>query len=226
MKRFRYIFLGTSLCLSLFACSDNEEPKEVEQPAEAIESSLPVDANAQEYKSWEDYYSEEGIQLDMNGFIPTDTVATEMYKRKAKLDKAFYDNYGKLITYNQDSSLFIDPLSYSLIVEKVNGKLTARNAGPDHEVAIVNPETKERTRLLFCGTTCEIQSAYWHNNDMVAIMGLTSENNPDAYTPVIWFVNINNGAMVPYYYNKEIDIEQADKHLQAQLKKKGIDYIN
>ncbi|MCB0699699.1 MAG: hypothetical protein H6551_10970 [Chitinophagales bacterium] len=210
--------------LLLAACTDEE--KQPDSKAEGTMDAIVLDSDNTAYLSWDEYYSKNDIHFSIDSFIANDTINAELLIRSVDLSDDFYNLYGRLIEYNDDSSKFIDPFSYSLIMENENGKLIARGGEVDHEVTVVDIKTKTSTRLLFCGPSCEIQKAFWYNENIVGIMGLTSEYSDEYFTPVIWFVNIKNGLMIPYYYNSTVSLEETEDYLEKYLNSKGIEYEN
>jgi hypothetical protein len=53
-------------------------------------------------------------------------------------------------------------------------------------------------------------------------MGMMAEYADEYYTPVIWFVNINTGVTIPYYYHSGISIVNAHDYMKRHMKTKGI----
>lgn len=221
MNRHFNILLLLVWVVLFFACTNNDE-KQTASDVEAQADSIFLDLENDVYKSWDDYYSADDIHFAIDSFLKDDTIKGELHTRSADIDEDFYRHYGTLIEYNKDSTLFLDPYSYSLIIERQNGKLIARGGEIDHEVSVVNIAQNTRTRLLFCGPSCEIQKVFWHSDHIVAIMGLTSEYADEYYTPVIWFVNINNGLTIPFHYNSNVSIAETHDYLGKHLKEKGV----
>ena len=53
-------------------------------------------------------------------------------------------------------------------------------------------------------------------------MGLSSEYSDEYFTPVVWFVNIHNGITIPYYYNSQLSIVEAEDYMKTILQRKGV----
>jgi hypothetical protein len=177
------------------------------------------------YAEWKDFYEEMYGSINLKNFSDYSTATSELNTTKAELPKDFFKKYGPLLVYSKDSSRFIDLFSYGYIIEpNKEGKLVARRGEPDQEVSIVNPKSDMRTRVLFCGTACSIESGTWINNDVVALYGLTSENGDDIYTPVIWFINTATGAITTYYYHESSELPTV-AYLEKLMNKKGIELI-
>lgn len=212
--------------ITLAACTDDsEEQKPVKvDTADLNKDSVFLDSSEPAFSNWQEHYKIDDISFSLDSFMLSDTVSAQLYSTTADLSPEYFDLYGKLLVYNDDSSLFIDPFSYSLIIEKdKGGKLYAREGEVDNEVAIINPKTNTRTRLLFCGPSCQVQKVFWYNDDVVCIMGLSSEYTDEYFTPMVWFVNIHNGMTIPYEYSSNVNISEAYDYLKKFVESKGIE---
>lgn len=226
MYRYKYsicniVFLA-SLLIFISACTENDEKQAMTNIDDASADSIFINPENDAYSSWDNYYRHNNISFSMDSFMRADTIISDLLIRSAELDKDFYEQFSSLIVYNEDSTLFLDAYSYSMIVEKKDGKLYARGGEVDNEVSVVNPDSKTRTRIFFCGPSCIIQKVFWHNKNIAGIMGLTSEDSDEYYTPVVWFVNVNNGVTIPYYYNNNISLAEVQNYQEEYLKSKGI----
>lgn len=93
--------------------------------------------------------------------------------------------------FSPDSSYFIDLDRYSLMLERDSlGQLTSNGSEVDTETALIDIKGKRRIRLLFGGTDCRPEEAYWVKTDFVYILGFTKNNKMDY--PTIWTFEINN----------------------------------
>ncbi len=229
MRGANYISFFLCLFTLVFveSCTEEEPTEDVAIINVDTTNTISLNVNDDIYKSWDEFYSKEDISFSIDSFRLTDTISGELYTTTANLSDTFFKHYERLITYNKDSSKFIDPLSYSLIIEAdKNGKLTARGGEVDHEVSVVDIAKKTKTRLLFCGPSCEIQKAFWYNDHIVGIMGLSSEYSDEYFTPMIWFVNINNGITIPYEYHSSISIADASNFVKDYVESKGIEMVD
>jgi len=99
--------------------------------------------------------------------------------------------FNDFFVFSPDSSHFIDLDSYSIMLEKDSlGQLISNGSEVDTETALIDIKGKRRIRVLFCGTDCRPEEAYWIKNDLVYILGFTKNNKMDY--PTIWTFEINN----------------------------------
>ena len=211
-----------ALAVLLSACTDDDN----QQPVDAAIDNpdhIVLRADSEAFASWEEFYSKDDISFSIDSFRKTDTVNGELFSRKFIPDDSFYACFGKLLVYNSDSSMFIDAYSTSWIVEAgKDGLLHAREGEVDQEVTVVNTKTNMRTRLLFCGPACQVQKAFWYNDQVVGIMGLMAEYADEYYTPTIWFVNINTGTTIPYQYHSSVSIIYGQDYMKRHMESKGV----
>ena len=210
------------LILGMAACGgcDDKQATEVQKP---VTDTISLKNNSEVYAAWDELYSAEDPAFSIDSFIKDDTAKNELFLSDFTPTDSFYLRFGSLLVYNPDSSMFIDAYSTSWIIEPGNGgKLYAREGEVDNEVSIVNTKTNKRIRLLYCGPSCQFQKAFWYNDEIVGVMGMMAEYADEYYTPVIWFVNINTGVTIPYYYHSGISIVNAHDYMKRHMKTKGI----
>jgi hypothetical protein len=172
---------------------------------------------------WEGYYASKHPSFSLSKFNETNAYQTEITTRTVTLSKQYYDNYGRLLEYNKDSSRFLDIFSYGWIIEKgKDGGLVAREGEPDKEAAVVDPKTGKRSRLLFCGPACSFEKAVWIDEATVAIMGLTDEEGDGSYVPAVWIINTMNGNSTMYEYGDQMQHIHPGDYTRVWLVKKGI----
>lgn len=211
-----------AIVITLPACNDDDTGTQDTIPV-VDTTKIVLDTNEDVYASWDDFYSKDDIAFSLDSFMKSDTLNGELYIQSFEPDKDYYTNYGPLLVYNYDSSMFIDAYSTAWIIEAdKEGQLYAREGEVDQEVTVIDTHKHVKTRLLFCGPSCIIQKAFWYSKDIVGIMGLMSEYTDEYYTPTIWFVNINNGVTIPYQYHSSISITQADDYMVRYLESRGI----
>jgi hypothetical protein len=114
--------------------------------------------------------------------------------RNIELHKEFF-------IYLPDSSKYIDLDSYSLILEKSNGKLKSLGSEPDTEVAVVNLKDSTRTRILFCGPACIPEEALWDEENNVYVLGLSDETGKE-YLPFIHIYDLSKRSVLRLYTKK------------------------
>lgn len=217
-----YSITALAIALTLTACTDEKEKPVENLPVKVVDTiGIQHDNNA--FVSWEEFYKNNDVTFSLDSFMKTDTVKGELLTVSYVAPDTFYQQFGNLIVYNQDSTQFIDAYSTAWISEKgADGKYHMRESDPDQEVVIVNLKNKIKTRILYCGPGCQVQKTFWYNENVVGIMGVITEYADEYYTPVIWFVNIHNGITIPYYYNSTVSILDASDFLKRHLESKGV----
>jgi hypothetical protein len=125
-----------------------------------------------------------------------------------KLDESFLRNYGSLIRYSPDSSMFIDLDSYNIDISRNSkGQLVGKEIGPDSEVSLVDLNTKERRRLVFLGPDGSIDEGGWLDKETIVLAGM--QDNADAgKTAVIWKYHIPTNTFFMYELPVSADIKQ------------------
>lgn len=222
LLKIRGLFFAGLLVIALGCDDDTEDaPIEVkdEQPTE-----IRIDPGDEHIMGWNEFYSKEDLSFSLDSFDKADTIKGELFTQHFAPGDSFYQHYGRLISYNDDSSMFIDPYSGSWIVEiRDDGMPYAREGEIEQEVAVVDVAKQTRTRLLFCGPSCIIQRAYWYSDNIVCIMGLMAEYTDEYYTPTMWFVNINNGLTIPYqYHSSSVSIMHGNEYTAKYMQSKGV----
>lgn len=219
----RKLLAITSILLLAAACTGDKNQPVSADNKDSVNAEINLKEHAELYTSWDEYYSKYDLSFSLDSFMKSDTVAGELHIRSYIPTDSFYRLFGGLITYNSDSSKFIDAYSTSWIIEAdSDGKLHGREGEPDQEVCVIDLKKNTRTRLLFCGPGCQVQKVFWYNEDVVGIMGLMSDYADEYYTPVIWFVNISNGLTIPYEYNSTISIIHAEDYMKKVMERSGI----
>lgn len=221
--RFSIYSVLFAITLAIFSCNDDKEPAEVTIVDAPVDSLVSLNASDRVYISWDEFYKKNDITFSLDSFLKADTITGELYTISYTPSPEYFENFGNLLVYNEDSSKFIDAFSSSWIIEKgTDGKLHAREGEIDQEVTIVNKKEKIRTRLFFCGPGCMVQKVFWYNEDVVGIMGLMAEYADEYYTPTIWFVNIHNGITIPYQYSSSVSIVHANDYIDNYIESRGI----
>jgi len=208
---------------TLLAACDGDEAEKQPVVVEDTLSNMLLQSDSEVYATWDEFYRQDDLTFAIDSFMKVDTVNGQLFTQSFKPDADYFKRFGKLLVYNADSSIFIDAYSTTWIVEPdAKGTLYAREGEVDQEVAIVNTKTNVRTRLLFCGPSCQVQKAFWYSDDIVGIMGLMGEYADEYYTPTIWFVNIHNGVTIPYEYHSSVSLVHAHDFMKKHMESKGV----
>jgi hypothetical protein len=124
-------------------------------------------------------------------------------------DKLYYEEYGRLLKYSPDSSLFVDIDSYNIEIQKdKSGRLIPIEKGPDTEVSLINLGNNEKTQLLFIGPGNGVEEAVWIDNNNLLLIGY-HETGAKLKTPTIWRYHVPTKTFHIY--------ESSDHSIAAQL---------
>lgn len=175
------------------------------------------------HDEWQKIYTEQDKTFSLDSFNYVSQYSDEFIYSSAKINNDFYKKYGSLIVYNKDKTKFIDPFSYYLTITiDQEGHLHRGGTEADQEIAVVDIKTKKRYRIFFCGTPCFVSKVVWVTDDKIALMGITTEEEDDNYTPTVWLIDLKKGTTTEYNYNKQIKDINPDVLLDNILQQKGI----
>tara|TARA_Y100000782_G_C10129389_1_gene242168 strand:- start:237 stop:857 length:621 start_codon:yes stop_codon:yes gene_type:complete len=94
------------------------------------------------------------------------------------------------VKWNQDSTLGCDIDSYSLVLEiDEAGNLYSYGGEIDTKVQLISKHDKTIQELMFCGTDCFPELAFWNSTSELVIVGLHFQEN---YYPAIWTFDFQN----------------------------------
>ncbi len=126
--------------------------------------------------------------------------------------------FNDFFIFSPDSLHFIDLDSYSIMLEKDStGQFISNGSEVDTETALIDIKGKRRIRVLFCGTECRPEEAYWIKNDLICILGFTKINKMDY--PTIWKLEINNNFFQEIKTKDSFDLTGRDYITNVRLKK-------
>lgn len=122
----------------------------------------------------------------------------------------FYDLTSKYIDLfkpfrikNSNSTYFADLDSYSLMLEKENNQLISVGSEVDIKVQIINLSDSTSNTILFCGTNCYPETAFWLHNNTLQVLGFSLEN--EKFIPTKWSYNIDKVQLIKYQSLIEFD---------------------
>jgi len=125
--------------------------------------------------------------------------------------------YNDFFIFSPDSAHYIDLDSYSIALEKDSpGQLISNGREVDSEISLVDIKGKRKIRVLFCGTDCRPEEAYWIKNDLVYFLGFTKINKLNY--PTIWAFEINNTSIQEIKTKESIDLTGKDYVETVRLK--------
>ncbi len=189
---------GWIICLFLVACQSGSS-------SDQDDADIPSASSEDDYEEKVDtVFSIENIQFfqslgftgkaieeipgfDWSKFVMTDAWKEDtMYTSVFQPDSAYYENYGRFLKYSPDSSYFIDLDSYNIHISKDSkGNWIGEELGPDTEVSLINPSTKEKTRLIFLGPGSSVEDAQWLDDENIVLMGVQEEGMGNSVA-VVW----------------------------------------
>jgi hypothetical protein len=200
MRKFAFLALTASI---FFTACKNEDEKAASETlpstggdsvvAESVDTVLSNETISFFNQSgFSDFARSKDPGFDWSNFRMTDSWKEDsLYITPFTPTPDYYSTYKRLLRYSPDSTMFIDLDSYSLAVEKDrNGKLVAIETGPDTEVSLVNPKTREKTRLVFLGPGNSIEEGSWIDNENLVLMGFHEKDNTGSKLPIIWRYHI------------------------------------
>jgi len=182
-----------------------------------ILTSFPLGSSAinqSEYDRWLKYYQyDEGEFSEECAPIKLDL---EWYDYFSVEDK-YRSELSSFFVYSPDSSLFIDLDSYSLVVERVDGKLVSFGFGVDSKIQLIRLEDNQAAEILFCGTSCVVETAAWLSSSQLYILGFVEEGS-ERYYPSRWLVDLKQNIIIRTIAEKETQYEKINYREKERLK--------
>ncbi|MGN6619131.1 MAG: hypothetical protein ACTHJ5_18290 [Ilyomonas sp.] len=124
-------------------------------------------------------------RFKLKDFWYEDSLQQKPYEANAE----FYNDYDSLLKWSKDSSYILDIGSYSMMsVKDRHGKKHLESGEADSEIALLDPKTKMRTRLLFFGPGATIAGAQWIDSNQVAILGVLDEDADNKPDTTLWII--------------------------------------
>ena len=98
----------------------------------------------------------------------------------------------------------IDLYGYEAELRTRRGK-TERVGSPDSAVLLIEGDLVRQ--LLFCGTPCTYESAYWSGPEEVTVLGKVITNDGSAFHPHAWRIDLARQRVVSYRADTRLDVE-------------------
>ncbi|MXV37314.1 hypothetical protein GO491_01290 [Flavobacteriaceae bacterium Ap0902] len=177
-----------------------EEKKMVE------DKSSETVAESQTFKTqenWESYYKDHIQGFDTRSFSKEDSF--KLYPEATSTVKPIWDPefnpvYENFIKYNEDSTKYVDFMSYKLQFDAHNELLVS----PDQEIVMVDIKNKKVERILFYGPSYWIEDAYFKNDSTLVLLENSTENIP-AYQEI----NLHTNQSTYYTYKEPTDFQSS-----------------
>lgn len=122
--------------------------------------------------------------------------------------------------YNSDSTYFLDLDTYSLGLEKQNNKLISYGSEVDIKVQIINTTDSKISTILFCGTNCYTETAFWLHDNTIQILGFSLEN--EKFIPTKWSFNTDKESLIKYQARKTF--EKMPKNYSELVRLKSVTF--
>jgi hypothetical protein len=209
----RYIPHLLAVLLLLAACdTDSAEAESAERTVpESVDSTAaghnaPVDWRAALLKlpiafpAYTAHYQAIFPDFGAEAFERVDSTRVEAFLTAGSAPVDSLDaQFGPYLVPSPAGDYWLDVVSYGVVVlPAAGGGYTYEPGGPDSQVAIVNRQTGERTRLLFCGTPCSYAAGVWLDDRAVQVAGLVDPG--DGFHPAVWQVDLDRGLILEWRY--------------------------
>lgn len=230
MKLKLILYTGIALCIA--SCggnndkkvdvADSSEPMVLEDTTTLIQDDSALDVEMIDTfttTAFSDYAKRQSSGFDWTQFRMTSTwVDDSLLTASFSPDKTFYADYGKLIKYSPDSSMFVDLDSYNMdITRDSKGRLVGTELGPDSEVSLVNLKNKQKKRLVFLGPGGSIEDALWLDKENLVLMGV-QEHNDSSKVAAVWKIHVPTNT----FYLYELPNSEAAQKIMGNWRKERL----
>ena len=199
------IFAG----LFIFSCKNQKE----DEPVEEILDSTQLAALVVSEDSAVIYSNQMVLWLDETLKTKTKsgtTISLEEYWKQDSFprkpfvaDSKFYSDYNSVLRWSPDSSYVMDFGSYGSVVTKgPDGKVKLEGGEPDTELALIQPGTNQRTRLMFVGPSSRIINAIWTDTAQAMVVGTFDKTGNNKLDTLIWMINVKDNYFRLYNVKK------------------------
>lgn len=204
MSKFILFFLS----LILFFSCEKKDKKINETSIDSTSLEIPPPPNTynefpspqERLEKWVDYYKSKEADFKLENFQKVDTFkvfnqpATAIPSFSSKFDQ----RYQAFLTYNADSSKYVDIDSYLLRFSD-NGKV---DYNTDQEIVLVDLNQKKAHRILFYGPSFWVEDAFFKNDSTLMLL----ENNNDR-VPGYQEINLNTMISTAYTYRDTLGFD-------------------
>jgi len=175
------------------------------------------------YAEWLKIYKHKDTTFSIDSFSYVSQYSNDFIYTLAKLQKDYYKKYSRFFIYTADSDKFIDQFSNNVTIHiDKRGHLKYAKKEAEQEVAVVDVKARKRYRIFFCGSPCFISHACWITNDKIALIGVTTDDDDNTYTPTIWIIDMKKATTAEYSYTYPIPDITPTVLLDSLLLSKGI----
>jgi|GEM_PF-2798925 len=156
-------------------------------------------------KRWYDFHEKSNPGFNHKDFVIVDTFHNVEFIQLdiTKLDPALAKY--RLDSPNSKNQLDIYGYDRQLLSGK-NGQLELVSQSLDNEVALYGSTTNKKTRLLFCGSSCQFEDAAWINDDKLIVAGSSSEVDKKNH-PMLWGIQLSTRSVFRFMHPVEVKVE-------------------
>lgn len=165
-----------------------------------LERSLPAETHAR-LDSWFNFYAPHIEDWRISAFQLNDQWRIDSLLQVPSTNVyPTADRPENWLIYAPGGRFNLDLYAREVMIEKrSDGTERIYGLSPDSEVAIEDLELDIRRRLLFCGTPCRFEAAFWENAQTVVIAGL-HQGEEQLFHPTIWRIKLDEQTVLEYTY--------------------------
>lgn len=207
----KYLFSLIILAFLLSNCKNNSEDEQAAVATEDSTERLDTFFSANDIAQLNEFRFSKFSDVDWSKFhMVTSSHDDSLMVTPFQPDSSYYRNFGRMLRYSPDSSMFIDLDSYNIEFQKnSSGKKVVLEQGPDTEVSLVNIPEKERTRLVFFGPGNGVEDAGWFDNQTAVLVGYHEKDTTKSKKAVVWRYHVPTKTFHVY--------ESADTSITGQM---------
>ncbi|MBK9018304.1 MAG: hypothetical protein IPM82_32020 [Saprospiraceae bacterium] len=156
-------------------------------------------------KRWYVFHEKSILNFNHKDFVIVDTFHDVEFIQLdiAKLDPAL----AKYRFNSPNSKKQLDIYGYDRqLLSGKNGQLELVSQSLDCEVALYGSTTSQKTRLLFCGGSCQFEDAVWIDDDRLIVAGSSSEVDKKSH-PMLWGVKLSTRSVYRFMHPAEVTVE-------------------
>lgn len=166
-----------------------------------------------EYDKWLNHYQLEEVDFKSKCAQGNLEFVWDMY---FPIANSYREMLKGFFIYSPDSAFFIDLDSYSLAVERIDGKLVSYGFEADSKVQLVRTKDNMAANILFCGPEYIIESAVWISPNRLYLLGFIDKGERYCQ-PCRWIVDLNQNSITNCLAAKEIPREKVNYRIEERL---------
>lgn len=179
----KYYFLTPVFVLLVVSCSSpSDQSKENDQEEVAVAETESVSA-ATGRDAWVDFYKNLDPDFNPDNFSPLETNEISSPLECGGISAKAMPLYENLLVKSPDGSQYLDLFSYRYILEENADEIIDVMSDVDAEACLFNPGENKGYRLLFGGSSTDLEAAIWKTPETLTILGkeTNDQGNWDLY---------------------------------------------